>query len=142
MFVTANVDFSSCFFLLKGLDWMRCPMGTYSNSEQLSSEEQCSPCDPGFFCNGTARTSPTNPCDPGYFCKSGVVLPNPEPAASGCETVGNLVHPSIGDVCPMGSFCKGETETPEVGMQSIGHFLVSFVENFEWLKLLRGYCPC
>jgi hypothetical protein len=29
-----------------------CPMGTYSNTTGLSTHTQCTPCEPGTFCNG------------------------------------------------------------------------------------------
>ncbi len=32
-----------------------CPAGTYSNQTGLSNYTQCTPCDPGTFCNGEGK---------------------------------------------------------------------------------------
>ena len=37
-----------------------CPRGTYNPDRNGKSEVQaCKPCDPGYYCNGTALTAPT-----------------------------------------------------------------------------------
>ena len=33
-------------------NWQPCPAGTYSNSEMLGKAEDCTACDPGYYCNG------------------------------------------------------------------------------------------
>jgi len=102
------------FSFILGLDWKPCPIGTYSNTERLSTIEECLPCDARFYCNGTARTSPFELCESGYYCKLGVKLPNPNPDISGCEIDGGSAYPSIGDVCPPGTFCPRGSEAPQV----------------------------
>ena len=32
-----------------------CPNGTYSNQTGLERADQCTPCDPGWFCSGPGR---------------------------------------------------------------------------------------
>ena len=100
--------------MFPGLDWQRCPVGTYSNQLNLSSVEECTTCDPRYYCNETAATSPTQLCFPGYYCKSGIAVPNPDPSVSGCEVGNDSPYPKIGDVCPTGSYCPEGSESPEV----------------------------
>ena len=33
-----------------------CRNGTYGQADNLASAEECTPCDPGSYCNGTALT--------------------------------------------------------------------------------------
>ena len=112
LFCARNLNINVLSFL--GLDWVACPIGTYSNTEGGATIEECLPCDPRFYCNGTAQTSPTQLCEPGYYCQLGVKLPNPNPDISGCEIDGGSAYPSIGDVCPPGTFCPEGSEAPQV----------------------------
>ncbi|KAI8480901.1 hypothetical protein Bbelb_413740, partial [Branchiostoma belcheri] len=69
-----------------------CPEGTYSNRSGLANHTQCTPCDPGMFCQGQGNTEPTDNCTAGYFCTLG--------AWNSTPTDGNT-----GDICPEGRFC-------------------------------------
>lgn len=42
-----------------------CRNGTYGPVVRLQSLEECTDCDPGFYCSGTALITPTGPCDQG-----------------------------------------------------------------------------
>lgn len=42
-----------------------CPLGSLGLLTGRMSLAHCSPCPPGFFCNGSALTEPTGPCSPG-----------------------------------------------------------------------------
>lgn len=39
-----------------------CPAGTYGNASGLIEKWQCSPCDPGMYCNGTGKIQPVYQC--------------------------------------------------------------------------------
>ena len=49
-----------------------CPPGTYSNFAfiEISKEDHCTVCPPGFYCDGSDPITPT-PCPAGYFCPGG-----------------------------------------------------------------------
>ena len=94
---------------------MPCPIGTYNDTTGQSMIEDCTPCDPGYFCNDTGLIKPTALCDIGYFCESGSAAPNPNPTGSAsCTTSVGSVYPSIGDTCPTGSFCEEGSQSPKV----------------------------
>ena len=93
---------------------MPCPIGTYASSNGTQSLENCEPCPARFACNDTALTSPEQLCFPGYYCKSGVAVPNPDSGATGCLIEGGSPFPSIGDICPMGSYCPEGSDAPLV----------------------------
>ncbi|KAH8062903.1 dihydrolipoyllysine-residue acetyltransferase [Aureococcus anophagefferens] len=41
-----------------------CPIGTFGNASALRRSEDCTPCSPGYFCDGLGRPGPRGPCDP------------------------------------------------------------------------------
>ncbi|EDV28435.1 uncharacterized protein TRIADDRAFT_51343 [Trichoplax adhaerens] len=73
-----------------------CPEGTYRNSARGVSINDCFPCTPGDYCNGTARTVTAGKCDQGYYCPSGQSIPNPSQYQ-----------------CPEGYYCSIGTATPQ-----------------------------
>ncbi|XP_028320851.1 uncharacterized protein LOC114474630 [Gouania willdenowi] len=77
-----------------------CPSGSYGNVSQLVEEWQCSPCDPGMYCEGVGRTAPGGLCAAGFVCVGGASDPSP----SGDST---------GFVCPPGFFCPVGTSVPK-----------------------------
>ena len=85
-----------------GFDWLACPPGTFSNSEGLSTVNDCTLCTGGSYCSGIALRSVTGQCDPGFFCSVGSDSPTPD----GVSNVG-LAGP-----CPEGSYCPMETTVP------------------------------
>ena len=54
-----------------------CPPGTYSNQTGLTSDSQCSLCEPGVYCLAPGLTQPSGLCSAGYFCKLGAIVPTP-----------------------------------------------------------------
>jgi len=77
----------------------RCPSGTYRDSYEATSKNDCAPCPKGFFCN--AGTITPEPCQPGYYC----------PAGSSKQircTKGNYCDAQSAEQtkCPPGFFCK------------------------------------
>lgn len=63
-------------------DIRACPRGTYGARDMLSEINQCTPCDAGKFCDGSALIAASGDCDAGYWCRSGVDLRNPGPGNS------------------------------------------------------------
>lgn len=53
-----------------------CPPGTFSDSPSATSEQDCPPCPPGYYCpSGSTKL----PCPPGHYCEKGVTEPVPCP---------------------------------------------------------------
>ncbi|XP_074536526.1 uncharacterized protein LOC141798463 [Halichoeres trimaculatus] len=77
-----------------------CPAGTYGNVSGLFEEWQCSQCDPGMYCKGKGRTSPSGPCVAGFVCVGGAFTPSPLDSVTGF-------------LCPPGFSCSVGTSVPE-----------------------------
>ena len=71
-----------------------CPVGTFGENLNLVSEEQCTDCTKGQFCNAVGLLQPRGPCDPGYVCETGTATSRPD------------------SVCPAGSYCPSGTYDP------------------------------
>ena len=80
-----------------------CPPGTFGNQSGLRREEDCSPCSPGMYCDGTGIPRPRGQCDPGFYCIEGsnTSAPNAPGAFRVPESVGGICPP--GGYCPQGS---------------------------------------
>ena len=76
-----------------------CPIGTFGNSTDLRSQEDCTPCTAGYYCDGMGLTHPTGLCDPGYYCISRAFTSAPP----GLPT---------GGLCPKGGFCPVGSSYP------------------------------
>ena len=85
-----------------GLDWQACPAGTFGSRQGLTTEEHCTICPGGFYCEVPGSSNVTGSCDPGYFCVSGVTTIKP--------TGG--VHHGNGSICTAGHYCPGNTVLP------------------------------
>lgn len=46
-----------------------CRNGTYAPTTNLKAESECTPCDGGFYCNGTGLHVVSGVCDPGKYSK-------------------------------------------------------------------------
>ena len=96
-----------------GTNWMRCPLGTYSNATGLQSVFECVPCDAGMFCGTTGLTQPTGLCSAGHYCTQGNYQSDP---TTNLTTVSELincsVHQVIGGVCPSGYYCPNGSAIP------------------------------
>ncbi|XP_072885876.1 uncharacterized protein [Hemitrygon akajei] len=84
-----------------GLNWKKCPKGTYGAALGLQAMSDCTPCDAGFFCSEDGADQVTGPCSPGYYCQMGVDTPTPE---------GN--NAGIGGPCLEGTFCPPGSSKP------------------------------
>lgn len=88
------------FYCLTGAStYEPCPQGTYGNESGLRREEDCSPCSPGTYCDGTGIPRPRGPCAEGYYCIEGSNTSSPN--APGAPRVPD----SVGGVCPAGGYC-------------------------------------
>ena len=76
-----------------------CPIGTFGNSTDLRSQEECTPCTAGYYCDGMGLTHPTGLCDPGYYCISRAFTSAPP----GLPT---------GGLCPKGGYCPVGSSYP------------------------------
>ena len=76
-----------------------CPKGTYSASLNLESQDTCSLCDPGRYCDGLGLVAPRDVCDPGFYCISGADTSRPA-----VDTL-NLNGTLMGGPCPAGGYC-------------------------------------
>ncbi|XP_040546472.1 zonadhesin-like isoform X6 [Gallus gallus] len=75
---------------------LKCPPGTWSDSEGRRSLQDCQPCPGGHYCNSSGQTAPTGPCSPGYYCVSRAQTPTPTDGLSGAPCL-------LGHFCPLGS---------------------------------------
>ena len=72
-----------------------CPPGTLGDAKGLSSENECAPCPPGFYCAISGLTNSTGPCNEGYYCPGGQTEPN-----------------SVSLTCPAGFMCPVSSSQP------------------------------
>ena len=54
-----------------------CPRGTYGPGEMLESENECTQCAGGSYCDTPGADSVSGQCAEGYFCHLGVDTPAP-----------------------------------------------------------------
>ena len=76
-----------------------CPVGTFSNTTQLTSSSECTDCSGGKYCLTTGLTEPTGDCDAGYYCLSKATQSQPPDGATGGE-------------CPEAHYCPIGTSDP------------------------------
>ena len=76
-----------------------CPKGTYGASKNLTSQLECTLCDPGSFCDGLAMTLPRGQCNAGYICIEGA------DTAAPIEDSLNINGQPMGGPCPAGGYC-------------------------------------
>ncbi|KAH0623289.1 hypothetical protein JD844_031443 [Phrynosoma platyrhinos] len=78
----------------------QCPMGTFGARTKLSSEDECSHCLPGHYCDTPGLTTVRGPCEEGFYCTLGSMVPDPP------------VLDHSGGPCPTGYFCPQGTAVP------------------------------
>lgn len=93
-----------------------CPLGTFYNTTGATSEDNCTACSPGFFCDEVGLSDPVGPCDDGYYCTLGSESQSPSiMTANGGPCV-------AGFYCPEGSSnpiqCAAGTYT-DAGLQAV-----------------------
>ena len=76
-----------------------CPNGTYNPTYGGQVPTACIACDPGKVCNGVGLSAPNGLCAPGFYCIRGAKSKMP-------------VDGTTGDICPIGSYCPGNTSVP------------------------------
>ena len=79
-----------------------CPEGTFTQSENLTSADECSYCMTGSYCATAGLTEPTGPCAAGYYCERGAISPNPSSSD---------MYPSNGP-CIVEHYCPSGTVAP------------------------------
>ena len=91
-----------------------CPPGTFNNGTGLTSDSECTPCLPGFYCPTEGTVYPTLPCGRGHYCSRGASVSQPTDATGGkcsagyvCEAGAAEPVPDAdsGYSCPPGNFC-------------------------------------
>ena len=124
---------------------IECPVGTYRPSEGGSSLASCLNCQPGYYCAGTALTTPTALCAAGVYCDdntkavheytgnhlcpAGYYCPEGSPYPVGCEDGKYQLSEGSDscDLCPPGTFCLGNATVP--AECPLGHFCVEGTGN-------------
>jgi hypothetical protein len=100
-----------------GLDWIPCPVGKYGSRIGLQTEDECTACDPGKYCNALALHRPVGNCSAGFYCPQGA-----QNAWGLMMYTGNLTCPR-GSYCPKGSSvpiaCPRGTYNPSLGQIAI-----------------------
>ena len=76
-----------------------CPIGTFGNTTNLKSQDECSACTAGYYCDGLGLAHPTGLCDPGYYCIGSAFTSAPP----GLPT---------GGLCPKGGYCPPGSSYP------------------------------
>ena len=116
-----------------------CPKGTFSTKSMLSTEEQCTLCTAGSYCNSTALTEPNSLCEEGYFCPLGSIFAfnkscppghycpsgSAYPTACSAGTFSPLVHLSVEaecQNCTSGMFCNTSALTEPSGPCKAGYY--------------------
>ena len=72
-----------------------CQIGYFGNESGLSTDRQCHPCTPGFYCDKEAQDAPTNKCHAGFYCIHRATTPEPKNISEG------------GGPCKQGFYCEG-----------------------------------
>lgn len=120
-----------------------CAQGTAGLSSNLSSPQDCTSCEPGFYCAAASTSTRSAPCPPGHFCASrsqpllraraGFFVDSNKSRELPCEpgsycvngvsifcaagTYGlepALVNAGCSGRCPAGHYCPIGTATPQV----------------------------
>ena len=55
-----------------GENLQMCPAGTYNPVEGLASEDQCTQCNGGRYCQYPGLSAVSGNCAAGYFCTTGL----------------------------------------------------------------------
>ena len=78
-----------------------CPISTIGLTDDLASEDQCTPCPAGQYCASAGLSSPTGPCSAGWYCESSAEDPTP-------------IVPAGNMQCPPGHYCEEGTSSKAV----------------------------
>ncbi len=91
-----------------------CPKGYYKGVTGGSSEADCTPCDPGWYCATSGLSTPTAQCDAGWYCARAAWSPKPTDlnnatSADECFCSGANM---TGGKCQNGEFCPAGSGAP------------------------------
>ncbi|PIK41162.1 hypothetical protein BSL78_21986 [Apostichopus japonicus] len=79
-----------------------CPEGTFNNLTGAHNISWCTPCLPGWYCQGQGNGYPTDLCDPGWYCTNSSITPQPSDPYQGGECQAGASQPVE---CDSGSYC-------------------------------------
>jgi hypothetical protein len=78
-----------------------CPPGTFRNSTQGKTQQDCQACTPGYYCSGDSLGTPSGKCEAGYYCPVKSTVSKQIPADPGYYTLeGNETQTE----CPVGTY--------------------------------------
>ena len=75
----------------------RCPIGTMRNQTGAQSEDDCWPCEAGYYCDMEASLGPAGECQERYYCPDIANISSSAPSAY---------------LCPAGFYCPQRTSDP------------------------------
>lgn len=101
---------------------MPCPIGTFNHQQGSSSDNACTACTQGFYCDREGISSPTDLCTQGFYCPTGSISGTQVQAIPGYYSVvgsyemtpcpptqySNAFHQSSCRPCPVGHFCANK----------------------------------
>lgn len=94
-----------------------CRPSKYGATSGLRSEDECTVCDPGSYCDGYGLQNPRGLCSPGYFCISGsnssAPLDSNKTHAAAIQMGTNVYFGR----CPRGAYCGLGTVSPILCLQ-------------------------
>ncbi|PIK35709.1 hypothetical protein BSL78_27465 [Apostichopus japonicus] len=85
-----------------------CPEGTFNNLTGAHNISWCTPCLPGWYCQGQGNGYPTDLCDPGWYCTNSSITPQPSDPYQGGECQAGYYCPQGASQpveCDSGSYC-------------------------------------
>ncbi len=91
---------------------LSCVYGKYCSQYGLSLPN--GPCDPGYFCNGSATQRDAHVCPRGYYCELGTGIPTACPAGT-MSNIEGATNNTYCDLCTDGYYCEGPANTNYTG---------------------------
>ena len=124
-----------------------CPAGTYSDVEQLDSQNQCKACPAGKYCGAAGLSAPTGNCSAGYYCTNGSDTATPSAlfdagytGVGGFYELGNSTYAN--DACTPGHYCPPGSGAPVPCPQGTFSNATGLAESAQCLPCSAGYyCP-
>nr|XP_006824589.1 PREDICTED: multiple epidermal growth factor-like domains protein 11-like [Saccoglossus kowalevskii] len=88
---------------------IKCPLYTFRDTPGATSEGDCTPCRPGFWCNDTGIVNyRQNPCPVGHYCERAMVYPEPCTGGRMSTTTGRVSNEDC-PLCTPGYYCPNDT---------------------------------
>ncbi|GBG24881.1 Sushi, von Willebrand factor type A, EGF and pentraxin domain-containing protein 1 [Hondaea fermentalgiana] len=93
---------------------LECPVGTYNPVTGQGYLENCTACDPGYYCI-VQSNSVTGECDPGHYCPAGSTGPMQFPCpARTYRTTSRGESENSCSICTSGYYCEVATVDPVI----------------------------